>query len=118
METRKKASTGKKKKETQLSRGERRRLRQLIACLFIFGVVFAGRGINLRPISELGERIGGMVQTDTDFQAVFAHAEQSFSEGESAVEAFCSFFSDFFKGEAPSNTDQPTDAGGVDAQAS
>lgn len=116
MEPRKKPSKGTHKKENRLSKGERRRLRQLIACLFIFGIVFVGRGINLAPVSALAETVGSMVRADTDFQAVFAHAEQTFSEGESAVEAFCSFFSDFFHKEPPSNTDTPADEGGGDAQ--
>lgn len=116
METKKKPTKRAAKKEEGLSKGELRRLHQLIACLVIFGVVFAGRGINLEPVSELAETVGSMVQSDTDFQAVFAQAEQTFSEGESAVEVFCSFFSDFFHEEVPSNIDDPIDEGGEDAK--
>lgn len=83
---------GKGKKEG-LSPGEKRRLRQLVICLILFGVIFVGRGVNFAPVAQLSSTIGSLVRGSTDFQAVFAQMGESFSNGESAVETFHALWS-------------------------
>ena len=78
----------KSRKKESLSPGEKRRLRQLLICLVLFGVVFVGRGMDLGPVSQLSATVGELVRADTDFQAVFARMGESFSKGEPAVETF------------------------------
>ncbi len=62
----------KSRKKESLSPGEKLRLRQLLICLVLFGVVFVGRGMDLGPVSQLSATVGELVRADTDFQAVFA----------------------------------------------
>lgn len=83
-----------RKKKEPLSAGEKRRLRQLVICLILFGLVFAGRGIDLGPVSRLSSAVGELVRADTDFQAVFAQVGESFSRGEPAVETFKSLWTE------------------------
>ena len=73
--------TRKPSRKEKLSKGERRRLRQLVVCLVLFGVVFVGRGLDLGPVSQLSSTVGELVRQDTDFQAVFARMGESFSRG-------------------------------------
>lgn len=80
-------------KAPPLSRGERRRLRQLIVCVALFAAVFVGRGVDLAPVAALSERVSTIVRGDTDFQAVFARVGASFSQGEGAVETFRALWS-------------------------
>jgi len=61
--------------------GGKKRLRQLLICVVLFGAVFAGRGIDLEPVSRLTAQVGALVQSDTDFQEVFAQLEDSLSGG-------------------------------------
>lgn len=88
---------GKEKKEG-LSPGEKRRLRQLVICLILFGVIFVGRGVNFEPVARLSSTIGALVRGSTDFQAVFVQMGESFSNGESAVETFHALWSDIRDG--------------------
>ncbi len=97
------------RRKEKLSKGERRRLRQLVVCLVLFGVVFIGRGLDLGPVSQLSSTVGELVRQDTDFQAVFARMGESFSKGEPAVETFRSLWSGVFNGEEPAGTDQAQD---------
>ena len=106
------AATGtKKKKGSKLTRGERRRVRQLVACLILFGVVFLGRGVNAAPFHQLSETVGTMVRSDTDFQQVFARMGQSFSEGEPAVETFRTLWSGIFTREEETEGQKQASAG-------
>ena len=89
----------KSRKKESLSPGEKRRLRQLLICLVLFGVVFVGRGMDLGPVSQLSATVGELVRADTDFQAVFARMGESFSKGEPAVETFRSLWSGMFSQE-------------------
>lgn len=89
------AGQGKGKQEP-LSAGEKRRLRQLVVCLILFALVFAGRGLHLGPLSQLSSAVGELVRADTDFQAVFAQVGESFSKGEPAVETFRSLWTGMF----------------------
>ena len=68
--------------------GEKRRLRQFIACLLLFGLILAGRGLNLAPVERTASAVSRIVERDTDFQAVFAQMGASFSQGEPAEETF------------------------------
>ena len=61
--------------------GGKKRLRQLLICVVLFGAVFAGRGIDPEPISQLVSRVETMVQSEVDVQAVFARIGASFSDG-------------------------------------
>ena len=83
-----------KKKKEPLSAVDKRRLRQLVICIILFGLVFAGRGIDLGPVSLLSSAVGELVRADTDFQAVFAQVGESFSRGEPAVETFKSLWTE------------------------
>lgn len=96
-------TVGKAKEKIPLSKGERRRLRQLVICLVLFAAVFAGRGMDLGPVSRLSAVVGDLVGRDTDFQAVFAQVGESFSKGEPAVETFRSLWSEAF---APQEADK------------
>lgn len=96
-------TVGKAKERIPLSKGERRRLRQLVICLVLFAAVFAGRGMDLGPVSRLSAVVGDLVGRDTDFQAVFAQVGESFSKGEPAVETFRSLWSEAF---APQEADK------------
>lgn len=87
------------RRKEELSKGEKRRLRQLVVCLVLFGVVFVGRGMDLGPVSRLSSTVGELVRSDTDFQAVFAQMGESFSKGEPAVETFRSLWSGVFSQE-------------------
>ena len=91
-----KTAARKSKEKTPLSKGEKRRLRQLVICLVLFAAVFAGRGMDLGPVSRLSAVVGDLVGRDTDFQAVFAQVGESFSKGEPAVETFRSLWTEAF----------------------
>lgn len=84
-----------KRKKEPLSQGERRRLRQLVVCVVLFGLVFVGRGVDLGPVSRVTSAVSDLVRSDTDFQAVFARMGESFSQGE-AVETFGALWSSVF----------------------
>ena len=98
-----KTAVRKSKEKIPLSKGEKRRLRQLVICLVLFAAVFAGRGMDLGPVSRLSAVVGDLVGRDTDFQAVFAQVGESFSKGEPAVETFRSLWSEAF---APQEADK------------
>ena len=79
--------------------GEKRRIRQLIVCLVLFGLVFAGRGLDLAPVERAAETVSRWVGADTDFQAVFARMGESFSRGEPAAETFHALWTGLLPGE-------------------
>lgn len=85
-----------KGKRVPLAPGERRRLRQLVVCIVLFGVVFLGRGIDWAPVAQLSQTVGALIRADTDFQAVFAQMGESLSRGEPAVETFRSLWDGVF----------------------
>lgn len=76
-----------KRKKNALTEGERRRLRQLILCVVLFGLLFVGRSAGWEPLSQAAATVSSLVRQDTDFQAVFAHLGEDFARGE-AVETF------------------------------
>ena len=82
------------RKGENLSPGEKRRLRQLLLCLALFGAVFLGRGMDLGPVTELSQQVGQLVREDMDVQEVFARMGASFSQGEPAVETFRALWED------------------------
>ena len=102
-------------KAPPLSRGERRRLRQLVVCVALFAAVFVGRGVDLAPVTALTERVGTIVRGDTDFQAVFARVGASFSRGEGAVETFRALWSGADE-EAPPADEAPASAPAADGE--
>lgn len=110
-------NTGKK---PALTPGEKRRLRQLMACLILFAVVFLGRGVNLGPVSQLSAAVGELVRSNTDFQAVFSQVGESFSKGEPAVETFRSLWSGLLETDAEDDRpDAPApEAGETSSEAS
>ena len=71
-----------KRKKEPLSPGEKGRLRRLVICLVLFGIVFVGRGIDLEPVTRLTGQVAQLVRQDTDFQAVFAQVGQTVARGE------------------------------------
>lgn len=83
------AGEGKRKqKKSPLSKGEKRLLGQLLVCLALFAAVFGGRGVDWEPVQRLTATVESWVQSDTDFQAVFARMGEAFSNGEPAAETF------------------------------
>ena len=68
--------------------GEKRRLRQFIVCLLLFGLILAGRGLDLAPVERAAAAVSRIAERDTDFHAVFAQMGASFSRGEPAEETF------------------------------
>ncbi len=90
--------------------GERRRLRQFIICLLLFGMIFAGRSLDLAPVERITATVSRWVGADTDFRAVFAQMGTSFSKGEPAAETFHTLWSSLLPEEgepdaAPSDPD-------------
>ena len=67
---------------------EKRRLRQFIVCMLLFGLILAGRGLDLAPVEQAAAAVSRIVERDTDFQAVFAQMGASFSRAEPAEETF------------------------------
>lgn len=68
--------------------GQKRRLRQFIVCLLLFGLILAGRGLDLAPVERAAAAVSRIADRDTDFRAVFAEMGASFSRGEPAEETF------------------------------
>ena len=75
-------------KKRTISSAEKRRLRQFVVCLVLFGLIFAGRGLDLAPVERVTAAVSRWVGADTDFKAVFAQMGESFSRGEPAAETF------------------------------
>ena len=90
------------RKGTPLAPGEKRRLRQLVVCLVLFGAVFLGRGTDFGPLAQLSSTVGELVRADTDFQAVF-------SKGEPAVETFRSLWDGVFPTEETDGASEQTE---------
>lgn len=84
-----------KRKARPLTAGERRRLRQLIACVLLFGLVVLGRGAGWAPLAQAAEAVTALVRQDTDVQAVFARLGEDFAQGE-AVETMQGLWSAVF----------------------
>ena len=72
----------KKEKREPLSLAEKGRLRRLVVCLVLFGIVFVGRGIDCKPVTELTDQVAGLIRQETDFQAVFAQVGKTVARGE------------------------------------
>lgn len=88
-----------RKKKELLSPGERRRFRQLLACLLLFGVVFLGRAAPAGRLHSLTQSLGALVHSNTDFRAVFTQMGQAVVEGE-ALETFGGIVSGLFQQDA------------------
>lgn len=90
-----------KEKGKPLAAGERRRLRQLIACVLLFGLVVLGRGAGWEPLAQAAEAVTALVRQDTDVQAVFARLGEDLAQGE-AVETFQGMWNAVFaRGDSP-----------------
>ena len=96
--------SGKKKQE--LNPAERRRAIQLIVCLILFAVVFAGRGITIGKVGQIGDVLAGIVDANTDFRVAFDKVGQSVSEGEPVTETFGVLWSEVFGGGKTGEQDQ------------
>lgn len=105
-------STKRHRKET-LTAGERRRLTQLLVCLFLFGVVFLGRGVPGGQLRAVGDTLGQWVHQNTDFRAAFSKVGKSVSDGESAVETFGLLWSEIF-GTSDKSESHPTESPGTE----
>ena len=73
-------------KTGRISYGERHRIRQLLACLLLFGFVAAGRGMHWEPVEQIVKTMGRFVGADTDYQEVFSSLGESVSKRESFTE--------------------------------
>ena len=76
------------RKGTPLTPGEKRRLRQLVVCLVLFGAVFLGPGTDFGHLAQLSSTVGELVRA--------AQMGESFSKGEPAVETFRSLWDGVF----------------------
>ena len=85
-----------RRKQETFTPGDRRRLSQLVVCLFLFGIVFVGRGMPEGHLASLGNTIGVLIHENTDFRAAFSKVGQSVSEGEPFVETFGVLCSEVF----------------------
>lgn len=63
--------------------GGRRRIRQLVVCLLLFGVIVVGRGMHWEPVEQVVKTMGRLVGADTDYQAVFSILGESVSKKDS-----------------------------------
>ena len=82
-------SSGKgKKKSNAMTPGEKRRAAQLVACLVLFAMVFFGRGVTWGAASTVGESLGSLIRSHTDFRAAFTQVGASLSQGEPVVQTF------------------------------
>ena len=91
---------------------EGRCLRQFAACLLLFGLILAGRGLDLEPVEHISETVSRWVGADTDFRAVFSQMGESFSRGEPALETFHAFWT----GLLPSEQDRTKETVREDAE--
>ena len=91
-------------KDAPMSLPERRRMVQLFACLFIFGILFVGRGVSFAPLMQLGAAMGELTQGNADFRAAFSQAGQAVSQGEPFVQTLGVLWSDMLGNESAQET--------------
>ncbi len=77
-----------RKKSPAMTPGEKRRMAQLVACLLLFAMVFFGRGVTWGSASTVGESLGSLIRSHTDFRSAFTQVGASLSQGEPVVQTF------------------------------
>ena len=98
-------------KKRTVSSAEKRRLRQFVVCLVLFGLIFAGRGLDLAPVERVTATISRWVGADTDFREVFARMGESFSRGEPAAETFHALWTGLLPDTGSAEEADPEDGG-------
>lgn len=92
------ASPRKKERRVTLGVRERRRLIQLALCVVLFLAVFVGKGLFPEKMLQFQEQALEVLQSDTDFEAVFADLGRSISEGAPVMDTLEGLWVDVFGG--------------------
>ena len=96
--TRKAVSSRRKERRVTLGVRERRRLIQLGLCVVLFLGVFVGKGLFPEKMICFQQRALEVLQSDTDFEAVFAGLGRSISEGAPVVDTLEGLWVEVFGG--------------------
>lgn len=96
--TRKAVSSRRKERRVTLGVRERRRLIQLGLCVVLFLGVFVGKGLFPEKMIRFQQRALEVLQSDTDFEAVFAGLGRSISEGAPVVDTLEGLWVEVFGG--------------------
>lgn len=96
--TRKAVSSRRKERQVTLGVRERRRLIQLGLCVVLFLGVFVGKGLFPEKMIRFQQRALEVLQSDTDFEAVFAGLGRSISEGAPVVDTLEGLWVEVFGG--------------------
>lgn len=75
---------------------EKRRLAQLAVCVLLFLTVFIGKGVFPDQMEEVRTQVSQVLQSDTDFRAVFAGLGRSISTGEPVLDTLGNLWVDVF----------------------
>lgn len=78
---------------------EKKRLIQLGLCIFLFMILFLGRGSEVIAKGEAGEKLLQIIRADTDFVNTFSALGESVSGGDSVLSAFAAFGKSLFGAE-------------------
>ena len=79
---------------------EARRFVQLAVCVLLFLTVFIGKGVFPEEMEAARDRLTQVLQTDTDFRAVFSGLGRSISRGEPVLDTLNSLWVGVFGGAA------------------
>ncbi len=77
---------------------EKRRLTQLAVCILLFLAVFVGKGVFPDRVEEIRAQAAHVLESDTDFRAVFAGLGRSISAGEPVLDTLSGLWVDVFGG--------------------
>lgn len=59
----------------------RKRVWQLVICVVLFTVVFAGRGVDCGPLTQLADTVEALVQWDADWEETAAQVQTVLDAG-------------------------------------
>lgn len=84
----KKGTNGRKKASSQAGKREKRRIVQLMLCVVLFLVVFAGKELKISKEYQSGQMILQMIQANTDFNGMFRKIGNIVTGNVSVLEQF------------------------------
>lgn len=65
----------------------RKRVWQLVICVVLFTAVFAGRGVDCGPLTQLADTVEALVQWDAGWEETVAQVQTLLSEGRARLYA-------------------------------